>query len=162
MTKITNNSKVALGIGLLAIIYLQEALTLPFGSAGMPDIGFVPVLEAFVLLFGCLFLILLEQFFGDSVNGQIGDNTAENNDKVSADMNYKKTAVLTLALFIYLFLLKPVGFLPATIGLLFVCFRVMEYGKWYWSLGVSIIIVGIVNIIFTKWLGVFFPQGLLS
>lgn len=160
MTRINKNVLGALGIGLITLVYLYEAFQLPFGSAGAPDMGFVPVLMGTALLVLCIILIGKELLFPVKSNNQEVDLWEEEEEGESAGL--KKPLIITIALIIYPIILVQLGFILSTIALLFVTLRVMEYRSWLISLLVAILATVLANYIFSGWLSIYFPKGFLG
>lgn len=160
MARISKNVIGALGIGIITLIYLYEAFQLPFGSAGAPDMGFVPVLMGIALLFLCIILIGKEILFPAKSNDQEIDLWEEEGEGESAGI--KKPLIITVALIIYPIVLVKLGFILATVALLFITLRVMEYRSWWVCLLIAIITTVLTNFIFSSWLSIYFPKGILS
>ncbi|CEP69389.1 Protein of unknown function DUF1468 [Moorella glycerini] len=160
MARISRNVMGALGIGIITLIYLYEAFQLPFGSAGAPDMGFVPVLMGIALLVLCIMLIGKELLLPAKSVGQEVDLWDEEGEGEST--GFKKPLIIIVALLIYPIILVNLGFILSTIILLFIALRVMEYRSWLISLLVALVTTVLANIIFSSWLSIYFPKGILG
>lgn len=162
--KLSRNALGSLGIGtigIIGIIYLTEAFKLPLGKPSYPDRGFIPVLIGFALISFSTIQIILEVFFPHLANVKSIDISDE--DKVEGEATYpKKPLIITAALLVYCALFNTLGFIVATIPLTFVCLWVMEYKSWWASLITAAVITLVTYFIFVKWLGVYFPSGILG
>jgi hypothetical protein len=157
MVKVSKNTIAASVIGALTIVYLYEALKLPFGAARMPDMGFVPVLAGFLVLGLCLLLIGKDLLH--PVKTRPGETPA---NQAKDEGGSRKPLLLSLALIVYPLILVPVGFIPSTIGLMFYCLWVMKYRGWLGSLIIALLATGAAHLLFTVWLHVPFPRGILD
>jgi hypothetical protein len=149
------------GIGVLAgtLIYLAEAWKLPFGSARNPDIGFLPILTGFIVLGLSLILIGAELFRPAAPKKEI-DLFDEEGKGESAGL--KKPLVLGAAILVYPPAFSHLGFIPATILLLTLSLRLMEYRGWLGSLIIAALITFSAYFLFGYWLHVNFPNGILG
>lgn len=157
MAKISKNTIAASAIGAVTIIYLREAFRLPFGATRMPDMGFVPVLAGFLVLGICILLIAKDLLY--PAKAPAAETPA--NDKEDKGSSWRPL-LLSLALIVYPLILIPVGFIPATIGLMFYCLWVMKYRGWVGSLVIALIATGAAHLLFAVWLHVPFPKGILD
>jgi hypothetical protein len=158
VTKLSNNAKGALFIVVLGFVYLAEALGLDFGTAQMPQEGFVPVLIGMSLLFCCAVLIIREVFFAKVA-------VPESHDQIKGERDTraplrKQVFLLTGVLLLYPLIMPYGGFFATTTLLLYLVFRIFEYRNHVWSLAVAVLCVAIIYGVFEKWLTVLiFPEA---
>lgn len=163
MAGISKNVAGALAIGITTSIYLYEALKLPFGSAAAPGMGFMPVLVALTVLTLCLVLIGTEWLWvsrGTPPNDRVKDLWEEEEEGESS--GYKKPFMLILTLLLYPWALTYLGFILSSIFLLYTSLRIMAYRNWWISLAVATVTSILAHIIFSNWLGIYFPKGILG
>jgi putative tricarboxylic transport membrane protein len=127
-----------------------EALRLGVGEVRLPGIGFMPFLVG-VFLGGFGFVLTLRAH----LKGKEGD-------RLWAGQNWKKVIVTLAALFIYISLMDPLGFLVSTFLLNFVLFKVTAPKKWFSPLLTSAAVVFSCYLIFFLWLKVPLPKGILE
>lgn len=161
MTGISNKNVIgASGIGAAALLYLYEAYKLPLGRAGMPGIGFVPVIIGAVLLALCVVLIARELIFPAPRGQAQADPWEEESEGESTGL--KKPILITAAMLAFPVALVNLGFLISSAALLFVVLRVMEFRGWLGSLIAALLTVALAHVIFSLWLNVYFPKGILG
>jgi hypothetical protein len=156
MPKIANDVAGGLGIGLLGIIYLKEALQLPFGDTQNPDMGYLPSIIGVIIITLCIYLIavsLLRQRY--SSEKEI--NKEETQHEQSGRGRLLK---LMVALFLYPIGLDTIGFIIPSAALVLVFLRVMQYRNVAGSCITAILISVISYVVFSVWLGVSFPPEL--
>lgn len=73
-----------------------------------------------------------------------------------------RVAVALAAIFIYPFLLEPLGYLLTTFLLMLLCIRMMLTRAWWFAPAVSVVISLSSYIIFKVWLQVLLPAGLMG
>lgn len=106
-------------------------LQLGFGSFSQPQAGFMPFLTGMVLGFLAL---------GDLISGLIDRWKTEKDDaEIWANIHWGKLLLTMGTLFLYTAFFTTVGFLAATILLLFYLFRVMEPKPWKWVVFASVL-----------------------
>jgi len=153
----------ALTIGIATSIYLYEALKLPFGSVAAPGMGFMPVLVALTVLALCLVLIGTEWLMASRSipsSDQVKDLWEEEEEGESS--GYQRPFMLVLTLLLYPWALTYLGFILSSIFLLYASLRIMSYRNWWISLAVAVVTTILANIIFSNWLGIYFPKGILG
>jgi len=160
MTKLKQILLVPISIAIIGIIYLYEAFKMPFGQVNAPDRSFMPVIYGFVLLGFCLVQILTEIFRpeGKKEKSILSEEEAVDGETTGP----KKPIILIISLLIYCIFFNKLGFIVATIPLVFVALRVMEYRSWKASLIVAIIVTLVTYFVFVEWLKVYFPAGILG
>ncbi|MEL7565221.1 MAG: tripartite tricarboxylate transporter TctB family protein [Dehalobacterium sp.] len=159
MARISRTAMGSLGIGFATLLYLCEAFKLPFGTIEEPQMGFMPVVVGIILLSLCIILAGKEILFTSKHIEQETNSRGEDQSKRS---RLKKPLIISICLFVYPLVLIRLGFVLATVPLLFVCLRVMGYRNWLVSLLIAIVTVVVFNYIFSSWLGVFLPEGILN
>jgi putative tricarboxylic transport membrane protein len=145
------NDLVWMGVAVLAC---WGGLQLGFGSFSQPEAGFMPFLTGLVL--GLLAL-------GDMISGLTSRWGEENSDaEIWADIHWGKLLLTLSALFLYTAFFTSVGFLVATILLLFYLFRVMETKSWKWVVFASVLTTLLFYLGFKVGLESQLPRGLLG
>lgn len=161
MAGISKNVIGASGIGVIALFYLYQAHKLPFGSAGMPGMGFVPVLVGVALLALCVALIVSD--LASPARGGVREaDLWEEEEGESESAGYKNPAVITAVMLIYPIALDTLGFVISSAALLFVVLRVMKYRGWLGSLVAAVLTSTVAHLVFSVWLKVYFPKGILG
>ncbi|MGI1659174.1 MAG: tripartite tricarboxylate transporter TctB family protein [Desulfitobacterium sp.] len=153
MKTLTKDVKGSIGIGIIGLIYLYEALKLPLGSLREPDSGLIPVIFVSALIGFCLLQIVV-----DSLRTRQGNE--KKNDGETTDTT--KPIILIVSLFVFCIVLNKLGFILSSIPLTFVALRVMQYKTRWASLVVSVIVTLIVYLVFSELLGVYLPPGILG
>ncbi len=129
-------------------------LKLGFGSFRQPHAGFMPFLSGLVL--GLLALV-------DLLSGVVNHWKQEKIDKeIWANIHWGKLFLTLALLFIYTVLFNTLGFIIATIPLLFFLYRVMEPRPWWVVIIASVITTGFFYLGFKVGLGSQLPRGFLG
>ncbi|MCJ7493462.1 MAG: tripartite tricarboxylate transporter TctB family protein [Deltaproteobacteria bacterium] len=129
-------------------------LKLGFGSFRQPHAGFMPFLSGLVL--GLLALV-------DLLSGVVNHWKQEKMDKeIWANIHWGKLFLTLALLFIYTVLFNTLGFIIATIPLLFFLYRVMEPRPWWVVIIASVITTGFFYLGFKVGLGSQLPRGFLG
>jgi putative tricarboxylic transport membrane protein len=81
---------------------------------------------------------------------------------VWAGISFKKIVSVLAALFIYTYLLTPLGFIPATILLLIFLFKAVEPQRWSWAILGAVVSTMVAYSVFQLWLQCQLPPGLLG
>jgi len=140
-------------IGFAAIV-CWGGLKLGFGSFHQPQAGFLPFLSGLVL--GLLALV-------DLISGVINHWKGEKADKeIWADIHWGKLLLTLVMLFIYTVFFNTLGFIIATILLLFFLYRVMEPRPWWVVIIASFITTGLFYVGFKIGLDSQLPGGFLG
>ncbi|WP_434512711.1 tripartite tricarboxylate transporter TctB family protein [Desulfitobacterium sp. AusDCA] len=161
MSKLMSNKNIigALGIAVLTCVYLVEALKLDFGSPKAPGEGFMPIIAAILVILLCAVLFVSE-LIGKKETIQEIDMWEE--DEEGESTGFKKPIIVIISLIIYPLILTDLGFILSTIPLIFINLRTMKYRNWVSSLIVSIIATLVAYFVFSSWLSVYFPKGILG
>lgn len=149
----------SLVVATIAIVYLQEAIKLPIGSVNTPGMGFVPVLFGTVLLILCVILAGVELLAPRPGRGDMKESVS-NLDKIKGN-DLKRMLGFILSLLLYPIALSCLGFIFATIALLFVSLRIMNYKNWIYSLMAAVVATLAAQFLFVNLLGVSFLTGIL-
>lgn len=124
-----------------------QADKLSLGSFRRPGPGFFPFWVG-LLLTGMAVVILVQ-----AVKGKPG---------VSEPGSSKSKVILALvAIFVYAFVLEPVGYLLSTFFLMFLLLKMMEKKVCWFAPAAACLITLISYVIFKVWLKVLLPYGLL-
>lgn len=138
----------------IALLVCWGGLQIGFGSFSQPHAGFMPFLTGLIL--GLLAL-------GDLIFGQINQWRAEKRDpEIWANIHWGKLLMTMAVLFLYTALFTIVGFLIATILLLFYLYRVMEPKSWKWVVFASVLTTLLFYLGFKIGLESQLPRGLLE
>jgi hypothetical protein len=129
-------------------------LKLGFGSFRQPHAGFMPFLSGLVL--GLLALV-------DLLSGVVNHWKQEKMDKeIWANIHWGKLFLTLALLFIYTVLFNTLGFIIATIPLLFFLYRAMEPRPWWVVIIASVITTGFFYLGFKVGLDSQLPRGFLG
>jgi putative tricarboxylic transport membrane protein len=130
-----------------ALVAVNEARKLRFGSLSAPGPGFVPLCLAVALaLVGVLLLWrALREPASPAPPAEPGARW--------------KPVVSLAALVAYTFLLEPLGFVLATAALLFFFFRVLDGQRWWVALAGAVAISLLSYVVFARALHVRLPEG---
>jgi putative tricarboxylic transport membrane protein len=150
----------ASGIGLVTLVFLWEAVKLPFGSESAPGPGFLPVIVAVIVLALCLFNVARGLLSPTPKTTDEIDLWEE--DGPSEGPNTLRAVYVMAVLLLYLAVLVPLGFIIATAALLFGILRLLKYRSWWISLVAAIVITGMTYMLFGYWFGIEFPKGVLG
>ncbi len=88
--------------------------------------------------------------------------TAGEMKAVWAGISWKKIVSVLAVLFIYAYLLTPLGFIPATILLLIFLFKAVEPQRWSWAILGAVVSTLAAYGVFRLWLQCQLPPGLLG
>jgi len=137
-----------------AFLVCLGGLKLGFGSFHKPHAGFMPFLSGFVL--GLLALV-------DLISGVVTHWNQEKADKeIWANIHWGKLFLTLALLFIYTVLFNTLGFIIATIPLLFFLYRLMEPRRWWVVMIASMITTGLFYLGFKVGLDSQLPRGFLG
>lgn len=134
------------------------SMNLNLGTLHKPGAGFVPFLTGIVL--GVLGLILTWSTFSKALSE--GEEGEKGSKKIIVAFTQKRFVFALLALFGYAFLLEPIGFFITTFLFLLLSFKLTEAKKWVMPLVLSVSAVIISYLIFSVWLQLQFPRGILK
>ncbi|MGE5604604.1 MAG: tripartite tricarboxylate transporter TctB family protein [Bacteroidota bacterium] len=113
-------------IFLISIIYLYEAKDLVLGTMKRPGVGFLPIVSGTLL--AILSLVEMLTLYLRSIDGS------------SPDIDWKKIAIFFFGIVLYLFLLKPIGYIFTTFALLVFLTKLFGAKSWLKPLLFSIIL----------------------
>lgn len=135
-----------------SLFILLASIRLNVGTVQNPGPGFMGFLASVLLL--CLSSLILFRDLAAVLKKKV--------KTVPLDWGLlKKPAILTLSLGSYVLVLPYMGYLPATFLLLFLMLSIYDPWRWRANLLVAFLIVTASYLIFTKWLGVLLPTGLI-
>jgi hypothetical protein len=160
--KLTKNIMGAAGIGIVAIVYTLDALTLPMGTLRAPNMGFVPLIIGIGMIVGCVMLIVTDRLVSDKSEEAVVFSEEEEEEPEGESTGYKKPGIIAGSLLVYPIVFTTFGFIISTILLLYIALRVMEYKTWRVSLLTSVISVLVTYAIFAGLLGVYFPNDIFD
>jgi len=137
-----------------AFLVCLGGLKLGFGSFHQPHAGFMPFLAGLIL--GLLALI-------DMISGIVNQWKEEKEDKqIWGNIHWRKLLLTLALLFIYTILFNTLGFIIATILLLFSLYRVMEPRPLWIVLTASVVTTGLFYLGFKIGLDSQLPRGFLG
>jgi putative tricarboxylic transport membrane protein len=131
----------------VALVAVNEARKLRFGSLSAPGPGFVPLCLAVAL--ALVGLVLLWRALREPASPAL----------VAEPGARWKPAVSLAALVAYTFALEPLGFVLATAALLFFFFRVLDGQRWWVALASAIAVSVLSYLVFARALHVRLPEG---
>ena len=138
----------------LGIALCLGSVQLGLGTMSSPESGLLPFITG-ALLGACgIVLVLL-----DMRKPPAGRGTSV---EASGKMFGKKGGLSLAALFLYAFLMEPLGFILSTFMVLFLLFKIMEPRKWVTPIFISVTAVIVGYLVFCVWLRVNFPKGILG
>ncbi len=131
------------------------SVKLRLGDIHKPGAGFMPFLAgSFLILFGLILLI--------STVSKGLEEEKKKGEEAWGSVSWKSLFFTLLALFAYAFLLEPLGFYITTFIFLFFLFKLTEPKRWLMPVALSLISVIFSYLIFSTWLRVQFPSGILG
>ena len=137
-----------------AFLVCLGGLKLGFGSFHQPHAGFMPFLSGLIL--GLLALV-------DLISGVVNHWKQEKADKeIWANIHWGKLFLTLAILFLYTVLFNTLGFILATIPLLFFLYRLMEPRPWWGVIIASVITTGLFYLGFKVGLDSQLPRGFLG
>jgi hypothetical protein len=137
-----------------AFLVCLGGLKLGFGSFHRPHAGFMPFLAGLIL--GLLAL-------ADLISGIINQWKEEKEDKeIWANIHWRKLLLTLALLFIYTVLFSTLGFIIATILLLFFLYRLMEPRPLWIVFTASVVTTGLFYLGFKIGLDSQLPRGFLG
>lgn len=129
------------------VIALEEARTLRFGSIARPGPGFFPVVLAAAFCLVCLVLLV------KALRARAPEAEAR------APLGWQRIVAAMAALFVYAFVLEPLGFVVATFALLLFFFKALERQRWLTAVAGSLVTAFLTYLVFKVWLHVQLPAG---
>ncbi len=141
---------------LLGIAICIQSIYLKTGNLRKPGPGFMPFLSgAFLGLLGLILTLT-------SISKKLKEDKEGKSQRVWAKGNWSNIFFTLIALFGYLLLLKPLGFILTTFIFLFFLFKLKEPKRWVMPLIFSVCTVVFSYLIFSVWLKCQFPKGILG
>lgn len=140
---------------ILGIVLFIGSIKLGLGTLHQPGSGFLPSLTGGSLVLLGLILILYKIYI---------EQTKKKSEfiGISATKFGKKRVYSFVALCMYALLLETLGFIIATLLLLFFLFKIMNPRKWLNPILISFITVILSYLIFYSWLRINFPKGIFK
>lgn len=124
---------------------------LRWGTLHRPGPGFMPTLiGSLLILLGFLLTFLSTRRREKKV------------EQVSLKEFWRRGVYSLLASFLYVFLLDPLGFVIATVFLIFSLLKIMGTRKWFTPVLISVLTAAVSYLIFEVWLRINFPKGILK
>lgn len=137
---------------ILGIAYLVESLKLPIGTTSAPAAGFYPLSVGIFLVFLASSLLVLQK-------RKTEDKEIEAFPKGKERI---RVIAVSIALILFVILLKPLGYILSSFGLLIIILRILGLRSWSKILLISIFASIISHYIFEKILAIPFPPGILG
>jgi len=132
----------------IGLLIAWQAQKLTVGDYHAPGPGFFPFyLSILLIITGAAIFI---------------QGLREKPEEEEAAPRKMRVAITLAAIFIYPFLLEPLGYIPTTFLLMVLCIRLMLKKAWWFAPAVSIAISLFSYIIFKVWLQVLLPTGLMG
>jgi len=125
-----------------------QAQKLSVGDYHAPGPGFFPFYLSLLLIIAGIAIFI--------------QGLREKPEEEEAAPRKMRVAVALAAIFIYPFLLEPLGYLLTTFLLMLLCIRMMLTRAWWFAPSLSIAISLFSYIIFKVWLQVLLPAGLMG
>ena len=125
-----------------------QAQKLTVGDYHAPGPGFFPFYLSILLIISGIAIFI--------------QGLAEKPAEEEAAPRKLRVAAALIAIFIYPFLLEPLGYLLTTFLLMLLCIRLMLTRAWWFAPAIAIVISLSSYIIFKVWLQVLLPAGLLG
>lgn len=142
----------------IAIFFIAIALNYPKASAygtGVPGPGLWPICVSIVMLF-CVLLLFIKQIKAKK------DKDVEDEKIELWNKNTKRVYICMVILALYVAVLKYLGFIVATIPMLFIFIYWFAKKKWYITLLISVIVTLVVYYVFRYVLNVSIGFGLIA
>ncbi len=141
---------------LLGIAICVQSVYLKIGELRKPGPGFMPFLSgAFLGLFGLILTLT-------SISRKFREEEEVESLRIWAKGNWGNFFFPLIALFGYLLLLKPLGFILTTFIFLFFLFKLKEPKRWGMPFIFSVCTVILSYLIFSVWLKCQFPKGIFG
>jgi putative tricarboxylic transport membrane protein len=141
-----------LGMFLIGVIFVIEALRLGLGSVHRPGPGFLPFYGGLLLSIISFFSLIKSFFTAPKGSGK---------ERVFAGSILKVVAIV-VSLIIYILIIPWLGYLLSTFMLLLFLFKAGGFRKWAFILAAAFLSVCMSYLLFSYWLGMRFPKGFLG
>ncbi len=138
---------------ILSIGLIKWGWDLELGTWAAPDAGFI-IFGVGVVMLGLAVAIFTQTLFLKA--------GPEERKRLWYGQGWRKVLFVLFALLAYVYLLAPLGFLPATFLLLIFLFKWIEPHKWVTAVGISAVMVSATYLVFAYWLGCQLPKGPLD
>jgi hypothetical protein len=135
----------------LSLVVCLKSIRLGIGEPRNPGMGFMPFLAS-SLFFLLSLVVLIRNLIG---RGERGDKEPQLTRKV-----FQKPIFLIIGLSGYLFIFNILGFILATLLLIFLMLLIFDPKKWYMHIVIAAVAVNLSFLIFCKWLQVPLPTGI--
>lgn len=135
----------------LSIVVCIASLSLGIGTSRSPGMGFLPFCASALLGTLSLGLFVKACIKKDAAWGQ----------KLFVAKTWKKVPLVLIALGAYVVLLPLAGYLFGTFFFMIFVLRLAGLEKWRWVLVSSAVTTGVTYFVFSVWLGVQFPRGII-
>ena len=126
---------------------------LHLGSLHEPGSGFM-FFWVGVIMIGLSLIVLIKAVREKGQRGEL--------KVLWTQIRWKKVLLVLAALFVYAYVLTPLGFIPTTILLLIFLFKAVEPQKWSYAILGAVVCTLAAYGLFGFWLGCQLPQGLLG
>jgi len=137
----------------LSVMVGTGSYRLGLGTPQQPESGFLPFWTAVLL---CLLAVV--HFIRLTILASKDHTLA----KLQWGEHWKRVIGLTLTLFIYGISLPIFGYLITTFLLMAALFSLYKKRKWWVLLAASLLVIGITHLIFSVWLNIQLPNGILG
>ena len=134
----------------LSLVVCLESIRLGIGEPQNPGMGFLPFLASSLFFFLSL-IVLIRNLTG---RGERGDMEPRLTRKI-----FQKPIILIIGLSGYTLIFNILGFVLATLLLIFLMLFIFDPKKWYMHIVIAAIAVNLSFLIFCKWLQVPLPTG---
>jgi hypothetical protein len=134
----------------LSVAICLKSIQLGIGDPRNPGMGFMPFLAS-SLFFVLSLLVLIRNLTG---RGERGDK-----DPLLTREKFQKPMILIIGLSGYIFIFNILGFILATLLLIFLMLFIFDPKKWYMHIVIAAVAVNLSFLIFCKWLQVPLPTG---
>lgn len=138
----------AIGIGIS-----YGGYDLDVGRLHDPGAGFMFFWVGLIMI-GLSLIILIKAVREKGVKGEL--------NVLWEEIRWKKVISVLASLFLYAYVLTPLGFILTTTLLLIFLFKAVEPQKWSWAILLAIVSTLAAYGLFHTWLGCQLPQGLLG
>jgi putative tricarboxylic transport membrane protein len=138
---------------LFSLFISYESYKLGLGTVNQPGPGFLFFWTGIVVAILAITVIVksLKKFSQEEVT-----------DKAFGRSNVKKVVLVLAALFLYAFLMEWLGFFISTLLLFVFLLGVIEKKKWWFAVGVSVVVTALSYLLFETGLQSQLPKGILG
>lgn len=136
---------------LLGVLLCLGSTRVGLGKVDSPESGFIPFLTGGSMVVMAFIFLLSKGFEPEKEGGKEA--------QVSILRLRSKGVYSLITLFLYAFLLEPLGFLLSTFLLFLALFKIMDPRRWTGPVFISVPAVIISYLLFCVWLKINFPKG---